>query len=195
MRTLFIPAKAEFDLNELKNFDKMPKRLGLVTTIQFLDELPKIKEFLEQKGKKAEIGGQIIGCNVQNAEMIKDKVDAFLYIGSGHFHPGALTGLGKDVYLVNGEKVVFRRKKSLLAKFHASKNIGVIVSLKPGQKKPDWADELKKRYKDKKMYIFVCDTLDYSQLENFPFIECWVNTACPRVADDINVLNYQEIMQ
>jgi diphthamide biosynthesis enzyme Dph1/Dph2-like protein len=193
MKTLFIPAKAEFDLNELKNFDEMPKGLGLVTTIQFLDELPKIKKFLEQKGKKAEIGGQIIGCNVKNAEKIKDKIDAFLYIGTGHFHPGALLDLGKDVYLANGKKVELKKSKGLLAKFHASNNIGVIVSTKPGQQRLKWADELKEKYKNKNFYIFVCDSLDFTQLENFPFIECWVNTACPRIADDIRVLNYEDI--
>jgi diphthamide synthase subunit DPH2 len=39
----------------------------------------------------------------------------------------------------------------------------------------------------------VCDTFDYSELENFNFIECWVNTMCPRVAEDINVLNVEDI--
>jgi len=28
------------------------------------------------------------------------------------------------------------------------------------------------------------DTLDFSQLENFNFVECFVNTACPRLIDD-----------
>jgi len=193
MKTLFIPAKAKYDFKELKNLDKMPKKLGLVTTIQYVDELPKIKKYLEGKGKLVEIGGQILGCNVKNAEKIKEKVDAFLYIGSGHFHPGALIDLGKDIFLSNGEKVVFKKRKGMLSKFYASKNIGVIVSLKKGQLHMDWAENLKKKYKDKNIYIFVCDTLDYNQLENFPFIECWVNTACPRIADDIAVLNYEDI--
>ncbi|MBW2994806.1 2-(3-amino-3-carboxypropyl)histidine synthase subunit [Candidatus Woesearchaeota archaeon] len=193
MKTLFIPAKAKFDLKELKNLENMPKKLGLVTTIQFLDELPKIKKHLEENGKQVEIGGQILGCDVKNAEKIKDKVDAFLYIGSGHFHPGALLDLGKDIYLQNGGKLELKKRKSMLAKFYASKEIGIIVSLKKGQKHMDWAEELKQRFKDKNFYMFVCDTLDYNQLENFPFIECWVNTACPRIADDIKVVNYEEI--
>jgi len=193
MKTLFIPAKAKYELNELKNLDKMPKKLGLVTTIQYVDELPKIRKYLEEKGKIVEIGGLILGCNVKNAEKIKDKVNAFLYIGSGHFHPGALIDLSKDVYLSNGEKVEFKKRKGMLAKFYASKDIGIIVSLKKGQEHMDWAKGLKKKFKDKNFYIFVCDTLDYNQLQNFPFIECWVNTACPRIADDIKVLNYEEI--
>jgi diphthamide biosynthesis enzyme Dph1/Dph2-like protein len=130
---------------------------------------------------------------VKNAEKIKDKVDAFLYIGSGHFHPGALIDLGKDIYLQNGEKLEFKKRKSMLAKFYASKNIGIIVSLKKGQQHMDWAEELKNRFKDKSFYTFVCDTIDYNQMKNFPFVECWVNTACPRITDDIKVVNYEEI--
>ena len=38
--------------------------------------------------------------------------------------------------------------------------------------------------KEKNCYIFAFDTLDFSQIENFPFVECWVNTACNRILDD-----------
>ncbi len=54
--------------------------------------------------------------------------------------------------------------------------------------------QLEKKYKNKRFYKFVFDTLDYSQLENFPFIECWVNTACPRIFDDLrSIINIQDI--
>jgi diphthamide biosynthesis enzyme Dph1/Dph2-like protein len=45
-------------------------------------------------------------------------------------------------------------------------------------------NELKKKYKDKKFYMFAFDTLQASYLDNFPFIQCWVNTACPRIFED-----------
>ena len=32
--------------------------------------------------------------------------------------------------------------------------------------------------------IFAFDTLDFNQIENFPFVQCWVNTACSRILDD-----------
>jgi len=44
---------------------------------------------------------------------------------------------------------------------------------------------LKKSLKDKEVYLFISDTVDFSQLENFPFIDCWVNTACSRIMDDM----------
>ena len=44
--------------------------------------------------------------------------------------------------------------------------------------------QLKNATPDKKFYIFAYDTLDIPSLENFPFVQCWVNTACPRIADE-----------
>jgi len=55
-------------------------------------------------------------------------------------------------------------------------------------------DLLKKKYEDKKFYTFIAETIDLNQLENFPFIECWVNTACPRIAEDKKgMININEI--
>jgi diphthamide synthase subunit DPH2 len=31
-------------------------------------------------------------------------------------------------------------------------------------------------------------------MDNFPFIDAWVNTACPRMADDMDVLNYEDLL-
>ena len=42
----------------------------------------------------------------------------------------------------------------------------------------------------KKAYIFIDDTLKLNDLENYPFINAWVNTACPRIGtDDIMATN------
>ena len=52
------------------------------------------------------------------------------------------------------------------------------------------------KLKDKKSYIFIADTINESEFENFPFIECWVNTACPRFADEkTGVVNYETIQE
>ena len=42
------------------------------------------------------------------------------------------------------------------------------------------------KYPDKKVYYFAENTLDYTHMEDFNFIQVWVNSACPRVGfDDI----------
>jgi len=195
MEIMFVPVKMKFDLKEISGIENMPEKVGLVTTVQYVDELPKIKKYLDGQGKKCLVIGKILGCDVKNAEKAKDKVDAFLYIGSGEFHPIALLSIGKPVYMQNGKRLEKddRKIKGMLAKFYASKDIGIIVSLKTGQMHLDWAEELKKRFADKTFYVFAADTIDYRQMENFNFVESWVNTACPRIADDVKVLNYEDI--
>src|SRR3989344_5650040 len=81
---------------DLSNLDAgiLPKTIGLATTVQFIDYVDEIKNYLESKGKIIFIGrmrqkyeGQLLGCDQGGAEKIKDKVDAFLYVGTGVFHP------------------------------------------------------------------------------------------------------------
>lgn len=68
--------------------------------------------------------------------------------------------------------------------FMSSKEIGVLISTKPGQYKIKKAYELEDKFPEKKIYFLLFNTLNYSGLENFPFIECFVNTACPRISYD-----------
>jgi len=208
MDILHIEAKSKIEIIPVieKALDKLPKRIGLVTTIQHLHQLAEAKEFLSKKGINALIAGQILGCDASSAVKIKDKVDAFLYIGSGEFHPveialetkkrtitanpfSGIIGEVKKEQIENIEK----RQKGALMRFLSSDKIGILVSLKPGQNKLKQALKLKEKLekKGKEAYIFVADNLDLKQCENFPFIQSWVNTACPRIADDKpGVLNY-----
>lgn len=211
MKTIFIKAKYNKPTKLSKEaIEKLPKKVGLVSSIQFIDSLPLIKESLLNKNKKIKktiIGGQILGCNVKNAEKIKNKVDAFLYIGDGKFHPlGMAIKTKKPLFQFNPLNKSFKkiqkqeiknyekRKKAALIKFLHAENVGILVSTKPGQYYDiNKLNSLEKKYKNKKFYIFITDTIDYKQLENFPFIEAWVNTACPRIEEDISVLNIEDL--
>ncbi len=211
MKIMNIKAKSDVDVKKTveKAAEKLPDKIGLVATIQLKHKLKEIKKLLENKGKKAFIGGQILGCDVGAAEKIKDKVDAFLYVGSGNFHPlGVALETGKKVVTANPltdeisrikkkdiEKYK-KQQKGLLIKFLSSKKIGILVSTKPGQERMKKALELKKKLeaKDKECYIFLDNTLNPAEFENFPFIESWINTACPRFADDKKgVINYEKV--
>ncbi|MFC1697011.1 diphthamide synthesis protein, partial [Nanoarchaeota archaeon] len=185
----------------------LPNQIGLITTVQFVDQIDTIKEMLEGKGKKVFIGksdkipnkGQILGCNIEAATNIKDKVDSFLYIGDGMFHPKLLLlKLEKDVFRFdpysnkfeklnrNEIEKIKKRQKGAMLKYLSSKEIGILVSTKPGQYNLDSANKLKKKLKQegKNAYILTADTFDFNELENFPFIECYVNTMCPRIGID-----------
>ena len=182
----------------------LPVNIGLATTVQFLDYIDEIKQYLEKNGKnvfvdkvKQKYPAQLLGCDYGAADKIKEKVDAFLYIGTGKFHPlGIALNIEKEVFCYDpidgvmskidkGEVERYNRKRrAAYLKFLEAEEIGIMVSLKPGQNNFKKAIELKNQLKDKNCYILVCDTIDFAQIENFPFIQCWVNTACNRLLDD-----------
>jgi 2-(3-amino-3-carboxypropyl)histidine synthase len=203
MKVLHIHAKSKADVKLSESaLNALPAKLGVVTTIQHLHKLDEIISQL----KNAVKGGQVLGCNVDSAKQIADKVDAFLFVGSGEFHPVAVAlGTGKKVFkwnpfteqlsVVQDDEVekYKKRKKASFVKFLSSDKVGILVSTKHGQSRFDEAQKLANK-KDKKYYIFAFDTLNISDLENFPFIQCWVNTACPRIADEKhNIVNIDEL--
>ncbi len=207
MKSVFIEAKWIGNIEPVikKSLKSLPKKVGLVATVQHKHELKKIKKIIEDNGKEAVIGGQILGCDVSVAKKIMKEIDAFLYIGSGEFHPiGVAMETNKRIIAANPinnsvseikQKDIDKyknRHQGALIKFLSAKIVGVLVSLKPGQEKLKKAFELKKKYKDKEFYIFVSDTINLDEMDNFNFIQAWVNTACPRIADDkAGILNYE----
>jgi 2-(3-amino-3-carboxypropyl)histidine synthase len=140
--------------------------------------------------------GHLLGCAVED---FGGEFDAFLYVGDGLFHPQALLlNNDKKVLMYNPfdkktrviekkdiEKAL-KRRKGALVKFLSSENIGVLVTTKAGQQQLDSALKLKEKFPEKKFYILISNDIDFEGLADFPFVECFVNTACPRIAyDDI----------
>lgn len=205
MKTIFIEAKSDAELKLSKEqIEKLPKKIGIVTTIQ---HLYKIKDIQKQLPNSI-IAGQVLGCSASSAKKIKNDVDAFLYVGSGVFHPIEIAiETEKDVFCFNpftkklskiddNEIQKYNKKKiGSLTKFLSSDRIGILVSTKSGQNRMDDAVKLAEK-KDKEYYLFAFDTLNELDLENFPFIECWVNTACPRIADEkIKIVNIDDLKE
>jgi 2-(3-amino-3-carboxypropyl)histidine synthase len=197
MKVLFVDAKSKVD--SIKGLDKLKikeKSIGLIGTVQTLFLLDSIKNYLVGKGHEVHIGGQVVGCNASNAIKINKKVDSFLFIGSGLFHPiEMLDDTEVESYykfnpitltfskLMKSEVELMRKKKmAKLSKFYMSEKIGVAVSTKPGQENLDAALKFIKDI-DKKAYIFVSNNVDINKLEDFNDIEYWVNTACPRLEE------------
>ena len=219
MKAIFIHTKytGKVDLSKIE-VDKLPAKLGLITTTQFLNKINEIKEYLLRNDKevfsdkeKQRNEGQLLGCDVGAATSIQNYVDAYLYIGSGEFHPlGVAMQTKKDVFVFNPVSGIFDKldtediekykkiKKIRYMEFLSADNIGIMVTIKPGQYSYRKAVEIKEKLdkKGKKCFIFVFDTLDASEMDNFPFIDFWINTACPRIADDKdkkNVIDMNEL--
>ncbi|MEM4703074.1 MAG: diphthamide synthesis protein [Candidatus Pacearchaeota archaeon] len=198
MRVLYIPVRQNIDLSQFeKEIDKLPKRVGLVSTIQFIDSIREISRILKRKDKQVFISGQgmLLGCNLEAATRIQDKVCAFLYLGSGNFHPLQLAlALKKEkpIFTFNplaGKLVkldwrevrkIKARQRGARIKVLSSDKIGVLVSTKQGQCKLDEALKLKEKLEKqgKKIYLFLFDNFQSEQLENWQDL-AWLNTACP----------------
>ncbi len=195
------------------------KSIAFTTTTQFIPQLDSMIAQLEKekikiilfKGRHTRSPGQILGCD---APIIKNnEADSFLYVGDGYFHPNEIllhndkpvikyNPLTKELSIIDPSEVeaIKKKKKAYYIKFLNSKKIGVIVSLKPGQNFFKAALRLEKKYPEKKFYYLIFNTIEFNQLENFNFIECFVNTACSRIGvDDIDlfpkpIVNLEDVL-
>ena len=208
---LYIEARANVEIEEsLKAcIDRLPQRLGLLASVQYVHLLPKAKGILEASGRTVSIGkgdgrifypGQVLGCNCSSAVAVQDDVDGFLFLGEGDFHPlAAAFGLKKEVSILNPVTGEFRnvddkRDRILRKRFAAicaaekAQAYLVIVCGKIGQCRADAADaiEEKLRAAGKTVYRLVTDEITPAALIHYR-VDAYVNTACPRIAMDDSV--------
>lgn len=209
MKIMFIDArkkieKANINLYTLSELPKEFRTVGLLASAQYLSFLPAIQKALVDRNSV--VGGQVLGCDVSNAKKIIGKVDAFLFIGSGKFHAISIAMLGKPVFIFNPESSMLEKiteqdissikakKKTALIKFYSANKIGIIVSTKQGQESLESALELKQKLEKKKKsaFVFICDSINESELENFD-CDAWVNTACSALHMEPKILNICDI--
>ena len=204
------------------------KRIGLFASVQFI-ELEDVKKQLEEAGIEiVNEENQILGCDFYflNKSLFFEDCDSILYIGDGLFHPKVLlwSQLGykmKKVLCFNPKTGTIIEKgfedikkdilklKSNLMKFIGSKSIGIFVSIKKGQINLENSLKLKNKLEKegKKVYVFIDSFFNFDLIENFNFIDFWINSACPRIGFDdmknlskplINLFeadNYLEILE
>ena len=182
MKTLFISAKAQKNILPLIKKLKLKGKIGIVSTIQYLHQIKKLKF----------PSAQITGCNISKAKRIENKIDSFLFIGSEQFHPIYLAiNTKKPILIFNPitEKLskitkeqienYKRQIKGKQLKFLNAEKIGILISTKPGQYNIKRALKLKKKYKNS--FLFLTNNISQEELENFPQIDIFINTACPRI--------------
>ncbi len=205
-KTIFIPCRSKADIelvadNILEKVDF--KKIGLVTTAQFVDDLKGIKKRLKAKGKTVIVSpgrpnpGQVLGCDAKAASGPGAKgAEAYVYIGTGHFHPLRVAlETGKPTYIAHpsggiekvSDELVMKHKKIRAARmyrFDEAKVVGILVSTKPGQNRMKKALELKKKLAGKKeTFIFAANEIKPDYLIGYN-VDAWVNTACPRITED-----------
>jgi 2-(3-amino-3-carboxypropyl)histidine synthase len=208
--TIYVEARATMNVNAavetalpvLENWQK----IGLTTTVQHVQTLDDVKEILLRAGKTVVIGdagrlnypGQVIGCDYSNAKSIANDVEAFLFIGGGKFHAlGVALSTSKPTIVADpyekraysvdkeAEKIIKQRWASI-EEAKKAKVFAVLVGLKSGQKKLEEALDVKKKLEEsgKTACLFVAKEVTPEVLMEFPTVEAYVNTACPRVSLD-----------
>ena len=185
---------------------KLWKNVGLVTTIQHVDKLSAAKDMLLREEKKVAIGdagrlkyaGQIIGCDYSNAKAIKNQVDAFLFIGGGKFHAIGVSlatskptivadPYEKRAYGVESEVQKTRKQRMVsVSEAKQAETFGILIGLKPGQDHLQRAIKVKDKLESegKKAVLLAVREITPEALMQFPTVNAFVNTACPRLVLD-----------
>lgn len=205
----YLPYREDRDIMSVleEHYDEIEEEtLGLVGVTQYMDRAEPAREFLEEKGFKVVEGrtglrttepGQVLGCDAGAAHNIAEKVDAFVFLGSGHFHPSQVSETGKKVYVVDPyEKHIwveppnslddeYQAEVARVMKHKDKQKWGIVTSSKKGQNYLQAVkiakEKLEKHGKD--VYIFVEDRIFESDYKGYG-IDIYVNCACPRMTKD-----------
>ena len=208
--TVYIDAKAKVTVKEAV-MEALPllsswSKIGLVTTVQHVHQLEEAKKLLEDAGKTVFVGdtghgkyaGQVLGCDFSNAQTVSGKVEAILFIGGGRFHAiGAALATGKPTVIAdpyqqtaypvdNQVRRIILQRWANISEAKEAKRFGVLVSLKSGQMKLEEALNIKEKLEQHGLVaaLLALREVTPSALLQFPTIDAFVNTACPRLSLD-----------
>lgn len=214
IKTIYVPLdyqlekeQIDFIVSELKKLGL--KKINIVTTAQYLSCIPLIKEELKEnaievidsKKTKRLQEHQILGCDCSN---ITDLLSPVVFIGDGYFHINNISYMHRkqEVYLINPlnktmEKKIYdelflRQRYAAIARARECKSFGILVSTKIGQNRLKLAKKIKEKLEGigKTAYILISDYVNENYLLGVD-VECYVNTACPRIVYD-DFKNYKK---
>jgi 2-(3-amino-3-carboxypropyl)histidine synthase len=182
------------------------RMIGLATTVQHLQALDRAREILVRAGKTVVIGdagrmsypGQVSGCDYSNVKSIAQNVDAFVFMGGGCFHAlGIALATSKPTIIAdpyekrahsidNEAKKILKQRWACIEEAEHAKTFGVLIGLKPGQKHFDEALKVKEAIEKsgKAACLLAVKEILPEVLMEFPTIDAYVNTACPRISLD-----------
>ena len=182
------------------------KRIGLVTTVQHVDMLGEAKDTLLKSGKVVSVGdaghlkyaGQVVGCDYSNAMVVTKDVDAFVFVGGGRFHAvGVELATSKPTvvadpyeqraYLVDAEAQRIRKQRwASIQQAIQSERFGVLIGVRTGQQRVEVALRIRASLTKagKQTTLLAIRELTPDSLLEFPSIDAYVNTACPRISLD-----------
>jgi len=208
--TLYVEARMKIDPTEAVKLalkDQKFERLGIVTVVQHIGFLPQVEKIVRslgiepligKRGPRAKYPGQVLGCDWGCARAIANDVDAFLYIGTGRFHPiGVCLATGKKVITANplakgSEKIspdmkdFLKKRKAMISRAASCQSFGVLVSTKPGQARLKLASNLVSNIRNSGLSarLLIADEITPEKISDFKEMEAFVYAACPRLPID-----------
>jgi 2-(3-amino-3-carboxypropyl)histidine synthase len=197
----------EFDSVAKKCVDILKgKKISLVTDSQHLHQMDKVNEILTNGGIEVKVGkgkgqlndGQVFGCEFYPATELKDKVDAYVFLGQSNFHAaGIALSTNMPTYVLDPyfnevrEVTEFAqklKKKATLAIYKAAEaqSFGIIIGLKEGQLSKVFALKFKKELEKegKTVQLFALTDITNERLKNLKGIDAFIQVACPRISTD-----------
>nr|NVI71044.1 putative diphthamide biosynthesis protein 1 [Cucujiformia] len=178
------------------------KKLGLVSTIQFLSTLQAVRIQLEEVGytvstpqAKPLSGGEILGCTAP----ILPCTDTVIYLGDGRFHLEAIMIANPKIeafrydpyakeltreYYENDKMNVIRKK--VVEESSGATKYGIIMGTLGRQGNPKVVEYLRKTLeeKGKKAVVILLSEIFPKKLELFDQLDAFVQIACPRLSID-----------
>jgi 2-(3-amino-3-carboxypropyl)histidine synthase len=206
--TVFLEVRIDFDPVDslMKNLDKVGAKVGLVATAQHVHLLSVVQSVLRSEGRTVLIGkgdsriaspGQVLGCNVTAALSVMKEVEQFIFLGSGYFHPLAVTlGTGLPVLCIDpyrgavddiasSREKVIRQRYAAMAKAMEAKDWLVLLCDRPGQRRYDLAVRCRDVLRGRGMRADIVQLNEVRAEALLPYrAEAAVSTACPRLAID-----------
>jgi len=208
--TVYVEARATVTVDDaveksiplLSKYDK----IGLATTVQHVQALAHVREILVRVGKTVMVGdagrvnyaGQVSGCDYSNVRSIANDVEVFLFIGGGRFHAlGVALSTSKPTiiadpyekraYSIDEEaQKILKQRWACVEEARRATTFGVLIGLKLGQKHLDDALKIKEMVEKngKTAFLFAIREIVPEALMEFPSVDAYVNTACPRISLD-----------
>ncbi len=200
-REIDVPPEAFKPLHELGHTN-----IGLLCSIQYLDQMHRVREIMEKEGFKVTVGrqdqrmkypGQVLGCNFSAAHSISGEVDCYVVVSTGKFHAiGAQLASDKDVFILDmNERRLFemrnetdrflRRRYAKHFKARDARKICVVADTKIGQYRIRLAQKVMEQAKSEGLEAVLLTANDVrpTDYENMR-CDAVVFTGCPRVSLD-----------
>ncbi|MDO8642472.1 MAG: diphthamide biosynthesis enzyme Dph2 [Candidatus Woesearchaeota archaeon] len=191
-----------------KKFLEQYTTIGLVSSIQHIHLIEKIKQFYEQHGKKvfipnkqgyAHVNGHVVGCEYGGLKKSKkeNNIEAVVVLGNQFHALGAALALpetpvilldtyNEDVVLMDEKRrEIITQRAASIEKMKEAKTVGIIIGLKVGQKFGAY-QLLKEGFEKqgKNVLLITMREMTPDKIYNFYTVDGFVELACPRIAVD-----------